>query len=275
MANALPAPPALPVPPLATTFSALFNDASKDPFLTDGNHDQFLSSFNIDPAAPAGVHDSPEAVRQCIAAAANQHLPLALLLLVGGILRPYFLPFHRDQAMGAAPHQATDNKLFAYDGELVQGQGCLVEIPNQWFNLLQATTVGTTANIGAQLAVDNTLQMVGPYAAGDPDTVEVRTRSILAIPNNYVSLFLSQPEGVCPRYYFETILPVIEADGMAQTCMPLTHFCQVAITPAAGGGVSILQVIPPTAPVRYVPLLTQTTGLLHHLPALTTVGGGG
>ena len=120
MANALPAlpalpasplAPALPAPPLATTFTALFNDASKDPFLIDGNYDQFLSSFNIDPAAPAGVHDSPEAVHQCIAAAANQHLPLALLLLVGGILQPYFLPFRRDQAMGAAPHQQIINCL--------------------------------------------------------------------------------------------------------------------------------------------------------------------
>ena len=38
--------------------------------------------------------------------------------------------------MSAHP-AANNNKLFAYDGELiqVQGQGSSVEIPNQWFNL--------------------------------------------------------------------------------------------------------------------------------------------
>ena len=124
MAHALPAPP-VPVA-TATTFSALFNDASRDPFVVNGNYDDYLSSFNIiQGAAP----DTPDAVRQRIAAAANQHLPIAflLLLLVDGLLRPYFLPFRRDQAVGTPGHLPTDNKLFAFDGELIQGQGILVE----------------------------------------------------------------------------------------------------------------------------------------------------
>ena len=84
---------ALPAPPVATTFSALFNDASKDPFVVNGNYDDYLSSFNIITGA---IPDTPDAVRQRIAAAANQHLPVALLLLVNSVLRPYFLPFRRD-----------------------------------------------------------------------------------------------------------------------------------------------------------------------------------
>ncbi len=63
-----------------------------------------------------------------------------------GLLRPYFLPFRRDQAVGAPVHPATDNKLFAFNGELIQGQGVVVEIPNQWFNLIPNTTVATTAS---------------------------------------------------------------------------------------------------------------------------------
>jgi hypothetical protein len=89
MAHALPAPPVAS----ATTFSALFNDASRDPFVVNGSYDDYLSSFNIIQGA---VPDTPDAVRQRIAAAANQHLPIALLLFVGGGLRPYFLPFRRD-----------------------------------------------------------------------------------------------------------------------------------------------------------------------------------
>lgn len=263
---------ALPAPPAATTFADLFNDASKDPFIQEGSYDAFMAPFNITVAA-GGQNETPDVVRNRIAAAANQRLPLAVLLLVDGLLQPYFLPFRREQAMGARPHPATDGKLFAFDGELIHGQGTLVEIPNQWFNLTQVVTAPTTANIAAQLAADPNLDRLGPYAAGDADTLEIRTRSITAIPNKYVSLFLSQQNGVTPRYYFETILPVIEADGMGPTCMPLTYFCQMAITTAAAGGVSPIQVVAPIPPSRHVPLLTQAIEMLHHLlPALGTGG---
>jgi len=269
MAHALPAPPVAS----ATTFSALFNDASRDPFVVNGSYDDYLSSFNIIQGA---VPDTPDAVRQRIAAAANQHLPIALLLFVGGGLRPYFLPFRRDQAMGVPAHGATDNKLFAYDGELIQGQGTLVEFPNQWFNLAPQTTVATVANIGGLLAADATITSLGPFAAGDPDTIDIRTRFTVAIPNKYAGLFLSQPDGVTPRYYFETIHPVIAADGMEATCMPLTHFCQVALTLMAAGGSSPVEVVTPIPPARHVPLLNQAASILHHhLPALSTGGGGG
>ena len=58
---------ALPAPQMATTFSALFNDAATDPFIINGSYDSYLSSFNI----IVGIApDTPDAVRQDIAAAA-------------------------------------------------------------------------------------------------------------------------------------------------------------------------------------------------------------
>ena len=80
MAHALPAPPVPVAVATATSFSALFNDASKDPFVVNGTYDDYLSSFNITHGAVPP--DTPDAVRQRIAAAANQHLPIALLLLL-------------------------------------------------------------------------------------------------------------------------------------------------------------------------------------------------
>ena len=258
---------ALPAPQAATTFADLFNDATKDPFIENGNYDSFLAPFTITVAG--GLNETPDVVRNLLAAASNQRLPIAILLLVDGRLRPYFLPFRRELAMGAPPHPATDGKLFAFDGELIHGHGPLIEIPNQWFNLAPVVTVPTAANIAAQLAANPHLNIVGPYAAGDADTVEIRTRSLMAVPNKYVGLFLSQPDGVTPRYYFETILPVIEADGLGQTCMPLTQFCQMVFTMTAAGGLSPIQVVEPTPPGRHVPLFTQAMELLHHhLPAL-------
>jgi hypothetical protein len=183
---------------MATTFSALFNDAATDPFIINGSYDSYLSSFNI----IVGIApDTPNAVRQDIAAAANQHLPVALLLLVDGILHPCFLPFRHDQAVRATAHPPTDNKLFAFDGELIHGQGVIVELPNQWFNLIPNIMVATAANIQGLLGGDATLEMLGPFNAGDADTVDIRTRSIVPIPNKYVGLFLSQPEGVTPLLF--------------------------------------------------------------------------
>ncbi len=263
---------ALPAPPVATTFSYIFSDASKDPFLKDGNYDTFLAPFNITIAG--GQNETPDVVRNLIATAANQHLPVATILLVEGKLRPYFLPFRREHAVGAPPHPATDGKLFAFDGELIHGHSPLIELPNQWFNLSPVVTVPTAANIVGQLAADPNLNTLGPYAIGDPDTLEIRTRSVMVIPNKYVGLFLSQPEGISPRYYFDTILPVIEADGMGPTCMPLTYFCQMAITTTMAGGVSPIQVVEPTPPGRHAPLINQAIAMLHHhLPSLVTGGG--
>ena len=47
-------------------------------------------------------------------------------------------------------------------------------------------------------------------------------RKIVPISFQYVGLFLSQPDGVTPHFYFDTILPQIEADGRNQMCLPLT-----------------------------------------------------
>jgi hypothetical protein len=101
--------------------------------------------------------------------------------------------------MGTAPHLATDGKLFIYDGELIQGQGTLIELPNQWFNLTPMVTVPTTAtNIHAQLAANQNSATLGPFVAGAVDTLEIWTRFVMVIPNKYVGLFLSQPDGVQP-----------------------------------------------------------------------------
>ena len=76
MANALPVP-------LPATFSSLFNNMSNDPFLENENYDSFLSPFDI---SPAHANATPESVRQLLAATGNQRLPMAIILLVNGVL---------------------------------------------------------------------------------------------------------------------------------------------------------------------------------------------
>jgi hypothetical protein len=79
---------------------------------------------------------------------------------------------------------------------------------------------------------------------------------------------LAHPGGILPRYYFETIFPLIEADGMAAACKPLTRFCLAAITAHENGGTPIT-IEAPRPPGRHVPLLEQAAQTLStHLMGL-------
>ena len=163
-----------------------------------------------------------------------------------------------------------DNRFFAYNGELVQGHGLLVELPNNVFNLVTATVVPTVVAIRTHLAAHSQGdQLFDPLAAGDPDTVLSRSRASMLLPNKYAGHFLSQPNGFMPRYYFETILPAIKADGMAAKCEPLTHFCQLAVTCSQVDGQPMVQIGAPTPTPRHVGLFSHAHTLLtYHLPSL-------
>jgi hypothetical protein len=221
---------AAPAPP-QPAFTALFNNVSKDPF--DGTYSPLFAPFDI---SLTDANSTPGNVCQQITAASNQRLPLAIALLINGLIRAYCLPFWRDQAVGAAPVPALDGKFFAFDGKPVLGQGVLVETPAQWFNMTAQVHVPILNNIGAQLAANASPTLtLGPYAGGNPDTVRIKTWAAMVLPHKYVGLFLAQPDGIPPRYYFDTILPLLEADGTAGACVALTKYCQMAITVSAGG----------------------------------------
>jgi hypothetical protein len=254
---------AAPAPP-QPAFTALFDNVTKDPF--NGTYGPLFAPFDI---SLTDANPTPDTVRQQIAAASNQCSPLAILLLVDGLLRVYCLPFQCNQAVGAAPVPALDGKFFAFDGKLVLGQGVLVEIPAQWFNMTAQVQVPTLDNIRAQLAADGSPTLtLGPYIGGNPNTVAIKTRAAMVSPHKHVSLFLAQPDRMPPHYYFDTILPLLEADGTVGACVVLTKYCQMAITITTGGE-STLQVVSPNPPARNVNLLTQAYHLLrHYFPSL-------
>ena len=91
------------------------------------------------------------------------------------------------------------------------------------------------------------------------------------IPFKYAADLLSQPGGARPRYYFDTVLPQIEADGNADVCRPLTRAFQVAITRhTAGDDSSVLEVSRPLAPPRDTGLLNHAQSLVyHHFPHIS------
>jgi hypothetical protein len=134
---------ATPAPP-QPAFTALFDNVSKYPF--DGTYGPLFAPFNI---SLTDANPTPDNVCQQIDAASNQRSPLAIALLVNGLIRVYCLPFRHNQAVGATPVPALDGKFFAFDGKLILGQGVLVEIPAQWFNMTAQVQVPTLNNIRA------------------------------------------------------------------------------------------------------------------------------
>jgi hypothetical protein len=186
-------------------FTALFDNVSKDPF--DGTYCPLFAPFDI---SLTDANPTPNNVCQQIAATSNKRLPLAIVLLVNGLIHVYCLPFRCNQAVAAATIPALDRKFFAFDGELVLGQGVLVEIPAQWFSMTSQVQVPTLNNIRAQLAtIASPTLTLGPYAGGNPDTVAIKTRAAMVLPHKYVSLFLPQPNGIPPHYYCDTISPLL------------------------------------------------------------------
>ena len=209
-----------------------------------------LLSPNFSIALNGNANTAPSTVRQQIVEAVAQQKFITLVLLVDGLLKPYFLPFRRSQAAGDAPDPSIDNKIFAFDGELINGEGVLVELVDSYFNQVpNQVQVSTVADIKAQLTAE---------------TMEIPKQSRLG------SLMSSPPSmPVCsspwpPRYYFDTILPQIEADGNDAAMLPLTRTVQIALTRhTAGNDTSILQVVQSACPPRNAPLLIQKQRILR------------
>jgi hypothetical protein len=181
-----------------TTFAALFNDTSRDPFLVNGGYVALLAPFHVED----NNNPTPLAVHQLIAAATNQHLPVALVALVDGRLTPLFLSFRRDCAMGVAEHPATNGWMFAFEGKLIGSQSYLVELFNESFNLSPRMTVPDMGHVRGLLAANPQLNMVGLFEENAANTSSIRTRFVVPLPNKYAALFLAHMGGIPPRYYF-------------------------------------------------------------------------
>ncbi len=59
---------------------------------------------------------------------------------------------------GVAEPPATDSKMFAFEGDLIGTQGCLVELTNDSFNISARMTVPTVGHVHGLLAAN--LQVV-------------------------------------------------------------------------------------------------------------------
>ena len=268
MAAVPPVPAPLPVSVPTAEFTTLFNDASLDP--TTGNTGALLNPFLHDLTNNAN-NISSERIKDVVASSGGLRHALAMATITDGRAHTYLLP-HRWNSTFATPEPALDGKFFAIDGELVANQGHTVEIPPNVFELIPNTAVvGTVGGILAALANDAMAEWIGPYTALDQNTESVRTRYIVPIPHSLVGLFLAQDAGMTPRYYFDTIYPLLVTEGTEVECVALTQFFQVAIMRSQPNiDESDLAVAKPSAPPRNPSLIKYQLDLIqHHFPQLS------
>lgn len=245
MAGGLPGP--APAPAL---FATHFTDASNDP--TQGQPQLLVQPFVHD-LITVGNNTSTATLRDRIALAGHRRHAVAMIILSRGAAQTYLFP-HRFEGgiMGANPE--LDGKFFAFHGELVGNQGHTVEIPSDVFDLLRNTVlVHDVPTIKAYLAANAAEMWMDPPTAGDAGTLQIKTRKIVPLPHNVVGLFLARGmPGVTPRFYFDTILPVLENEGLADDCSALTQVMQLAIMRTTPGtNTSVVEVATLPAAVSY------------------------
>jgi len=128
-------------------------------------------------------------VRKAVVGASSHQLPLALGLLINRGVKLLFLPFRIEQVAGAAPDPSIDNKIFAVEGDVINGEASLVHLVDSHFNqLTHLVQVPTVAHIQTQIAADNNPDfMMGPYDANDASTYSLR--SIASFPPTSLTAF--------------------------------------------------------------------------------------
>ena len=263
-------PPPLPEPtPFQAKFANKFNDTSNDP--TGGNPATIMSPFLYDVNNAQNNTETQQIKNKLASSGAARHL-LAAIIMTGGVARVYVLPFRWDDGL-TNNNPTLSDKFFAMEGELLNNQPYTVEIDARVFSLINNTVaVSTVANLVNAYTNDATVEMTGPHQANDAGTEPKKSRPLIALPHFLVPLFLSQPNGVSPRYFWTNVYPVITGMGMEGQCSALVEYFQIAATSQGQAGYpSVLNTTRPVPPVRNEALIQHQQSLLeYHFPQLSS-----
>eukprot|EP00536_Pseudo-nitzschia_multiseries_P009263 jgi/Psemu1/22724/gm1.22724_g len=115
----------------------------------------------------------PAQIRETVAAAGAQRLPLAL-----GVMQPRI-----NQALGAPPSQI-DGNTYAFNGNLYKNSGLTIQLVDTLFNMApNQIFIPSIGFITTQLATDPALTALGPFTQADTDVTVARFQGIIPISN--------------------------------------------------------------------------------------------
>jgi len=259
------------------TYADLYTDPASDPF--QGNYVNFYHEYST----AGGV--TPAALRESLYNSGNAGVPIHILAHVrDGTADPadpgHIVGYHRLTRHVASYGQLPrpfDGQGHAFMGDVVDGQVPIsVNVPDHLFNLLQVVQVPTAGRLEQLLQADPALQVVGPFAAGDPDVTATVVRGVIVVPSEYVRMFLTA--GMRPRDAYLALSAIIQQRNHEVACEPLLDWLRVAMTRRGADAAPRTAIAPLQAPMYAPPEVHQVylayrTAVAHRdLPLLSPAG---
>jgi hypothetical protein len=207
----------------ATTYAALYG-ARTDPL--NGDYGPWLAGHAAVPAV------APATVRANMLSTADTVAKVYLILVPGPGGVPVVKTLFRPQLYPVLPGVATpwDDQVFAFGTDLGPGnQITTVRFPGDAFHL---STPNVWAPDGASMAealgAAPEEPTLGPYEENAPNTIVTRSRKLMAVPHQYVSLVLGTTQ--TPKELWIRLSTAIFADNRGESCAPLITWLILALT---------------------------------------------
>jgi hypothetical protein len=122
-----------------------------------------------------------------------------------------------------------NDRIFGFQGDVWQGnQINLVEWPNAPFTCSGMVTVHLLDEMDDAWTNANGADAVGPYAANDPNTEQVRALLLYPIPQCYVGLCVNRT--YTPQTFWTDVIGQIRQDQLTVDCNTLVNWARVAST---------------------------------------------
>ena len=190
-------------PPPPSNYESYYNDANNDPY--QGSYDTVYALYDVATNLP------PQQLRQRVYGATNRGVALAHVVLVrkttAGIDDPgHIQAYHRVILNEADLARTTpfNDKAYAFFGDLAGTDTPVTVVwEDGYFTQAGAVIVPTAAAMDLLLNADPMATMVGPFAAGDPDTESVNVQKCMYIPNRFLPLLLNN--SLTPREAWQQI----------------------------------------------------------------------
>ena len=185
-------PPAL-VPPIRT-YRAYFSFPETDRF--SGNYQTVLETYLID-TMNAGAAQNPASVSQKVYDASQKGDPTAFLMWhatpgiskdcnPGRVLLLHSVSYYASWMVRPARHW--DNKTFENQGDVSYVTVPLAVWNPNYLHLAPYVYVPSAAVIDTSLAFNPTINLLGPYGAGDAGSEVIRCCKNVYVPDPYVGL---------------------------------------------------------------------------------------
>jgi hypothetical protein len=226
-------------------YQTWYSDIARDPFI--GNYAAMYANYDL-ALAPAGV-------RTRIYPNGNSGVPISHLLVVrqandpadsaGSIQGYHRVVRYQPSLVATSPF---DDIAYAFLGDVRNGQAPHTVVwDDAYFARNAAVQVPTAANMDQLLAAGPAAELVGPFAAGDPDTEPLIVRNSVFVPNRYMTMLLD--DAMTPRQAWDRIRGAVVTDGLEVECAPLLDWLRIALTRRVANQGSTLAQAPPAAQI--------------------------